>query len=296
MELLRSLIFVPGNRPNMLEKARSFDADVIVADLEDSVPPGEKVNARQIVARLAPSLSGEGRKVMVRLNSLDTGLTRDELSAVVGPHLYGVSVGKGESAWDVRECGRLIDVAEREAGLEPGTLKLIPWIENARAVMSVAEMASASARVVALAFGAEDYTDDMGIPRTDEGREVYVPRAMVAMAARAAGLVALDSPYVRYQDPDGLRRDVGLVRGLGYKGKFAIHPAQLDIINEMFSPSAEELEYARRVVQVWDEAESAGRGSTSLDGNMIDVPVVKRARNLLAMAREMAGRSGEGEA
>ena len=296
MELLRSLIFVPGNRPNMLEKSRSFDADVVVADLEDSVPPGEKVNAREIVARLIPSLSGGGRKVMVRLNSLDTGLTRDELSAVVGPGIYGVSVGKAESAGEVRECDRLIGVAEREAGLDFGTLKLIPWIENARAVMAVSEIAAASKRVVALAFGAEDYTDDMGIQRTDDGQEVHLPRAMMAIAARAAGLAALDSPYVRYQDPDGLRRDVGLVRSLGYKGKFAIHPAQLDIINEMFSPSGEELEYARRVVRVWEEAESAGRGSTSLDGNMIDVPVVKRARNLLALAGEMAGRSGEGDA
>ena len=292
MELLRSLIFVPGNRPNMLEKARSFDADVVVADLEDSVPPAEKANAREIVGKLAPALSGRGRKVMVRLNSLDTGLTRDELAAVVGPHLYGVSIGKGESAQDIRECDRLMDAAEAEAGLEPGTLKLIPWIENARAVMAMEEMAAASARVVALAFGAEDYTDDMGIQRTDEGQEVYMPRAMVAIAARAAGLSALDSPYVRYQDPEGLRRDVGLVRGLGYRGKFAIHPAQIDIINEMFSPGREELEYARRVVQVWEEAESAGKGSTSLDGNMIDVPVVKRARNLLALAREMAGRGG----
>ena len=296
MELLRSLIFVPGNRPNMLEKARSFDADVVVVDLEDSVPPGEKVNAREIVARLVPSLSGGGRKVMVRLNSLDTGLTRDELSAVVGPYLYGVSIGKAESAQDLRECDRLIDAAEGEVGLEPGKLKLIPWIENARAVMAVGEMAAASTRVVALAFGAEDYTDDMGIRRTDEGHEVYMPRAMVAIAARAAGLAALDSPYVRYQDPDGLRRDAGTVRALGYKGKFAIHPAQLDIINEMFSPSEEELDYAKRVVRVWDEAESAGRGSTSLDGNMIDVPVVKRAKNLLALAREMAGRSGVVEA
>ena len=288
MDLLRSLIFVPGNRPNMLEKARSFDADVVVADLEDSVPPGEKVNAREIVAELAPSLSGGRRKVMVRLNSPDTGLTRDELSAVAGPHLYGVSIGKARSARDIRDLDRLIGAAEAEAGLEAGSLKLIPWIENAQAVMSVREMAAASARVVALAFGAEDYTEDMGIQRTDEGAEVYVPRAMVAIAARAAGLAALDSPYVRYQDPDGLRRDAGLVRSLGYNGKFAIHPAQIAIINEAFGPSDEELEYARRVVQAWEEAEAAGRGSTSLDGNMIDVPVVRRARNLLAMADRMS--------
>lgn len=290
MELLRSLIFVPGNRPDMLQKARSFHADVIVADLEDSVPPAEKVNAREIVKEMAPTLSGNGQKVVVRVNSLDTGLTRDEVSAVVGPHLYGVSVGKGESALDVEVWDRIISVAEGQAGLERGRIRLIPWIENSRSVMRATEMAAASARVVAVAFGAEDYTDDMGIQRTEEGGEVYFPRALVAVAARAAGVVALDSPYVRFRDPDGLRKDAELAMKLGFKGKFAIHPAQLDIINATFTPSPGDVDYARRVVEAWELAESAGRGSTSLDGNMIDVPVVKRARSLLAMAEAIAER------
>jgi citrate lyase subunit beta/citryl-CoA lyase len=282
VELLRSLIFVPGNRRDMLQKARSFNADVIVADLEDSVPPSEKLNAREIVREMAPTLSGRGQKVMVRVNSLDTGLTRDDLSAVVGPGLYGVSVGKGESPWDVTEWDRIVSVAEGQVGLQRGRLKLIPWIENSRSVMRVNEMVAASARVVAVAFGAEDYTDDMGIRRTDEGSEVYFPRALVAVAARAAGVVALDSPYVRFRDPDGLKRDAELARSLGFKGKFAIHPT--------FTPSPPDVDYARRVVEAWELAEAAGRGSTSLDGNMIDVPVVKRARALLAMAEAIAQR------
>ena len=290
MELLRSLIFVPGNRREMLEKARSFDADVIVADLEDSVPPGEKLNARLIVKEMAPTLAENGQKTAVRINSLDTGLSRDDLSALVGSHLYGINVGKVESAWEIREYDRLITWMEREEGLEQGKLKLIPWIENSRAVMRAYDIATASDRVVAVAFGAEDYTDDLGVRRTDSGEEVYFPRAMVAMAARAAEVVAVDSPYVKYRDEDGLRRDIEAGLRLGFKGKFLIHPAQLEIANSMFSPQPDEVEYARQVVAAWDQAEAGGRGSTSVDGRMVDVPVVKRARNLLALAEAVPRR------
>ena len=281
---------MPGNRKDMLEKARDFDADVIMADLEDSVPPAEKLNARLMVKDMAPSLSRPGRKVMARLNSLDTGLTRDELSEVIGPHLYGISVGKIDSAWDIAECNRIATAVEREAGLEVGHLKLIPWIENSRAIMNVSEIAKASPRIVALAFGAEDYTDDMEIRRTDGGEEVYFPRCVVAVAAKAAGMAALDSPYVKFRDPEGLQRDLELVLKLGFVGKFAIHPGQLELINSMFGPRPEDVEYARRVMETWEQAEATGRGSTSLDGRMIDVPVVKRARNLLATSDEIARR------
>jgi citrate lyase subunit beta/citryl-CoA lyase len=290
LEILRSLVFVPGNRRDMLEKARDFDADAIVADLEDSVPPAEKINARGVVADMAPTLSGRGQKVLVRLNSLDTGLTHDELAALIGPHLYGISIGKVESTWDIKECDRIASALEKGAGLEPGHLKIVPWIENSRAVMRVYDIAIASPRVVGLAFGAEDYTDDMDIQRTDEGDEVYFPRATVALAARAAGVAALDSPFVRFRDQDGLKREIEVALKLGFKGKFAIHPAQLDTINTMFSPRPEDVEYARRVMEAWDQAEAEGRGSTSLDGRMIDVPVVKRARSLLAMADAIAER------
>ena len=290
MELLRSLIFVPGNRRDMLDKARAFDTDVIVIDLEDSVPPGEKLNARQVVKEMAPILSARGQRVMVRVNSLDTGLTRDEISDVIGPHLYGISLGKVESPWDICECDGIMTTLERRSGLEPGSLRLIPWIENSRAVMRVYDIAVASPRIVGLAFGAEDFTDDMDIQRTDTGEEVHFPRSAVAVASRAAGVAALDSPYVAFRDEDGLRREIQLDLTLGFKGKFAIHPAQLEPINTMFSPRPENVAYARRVVAVWDEAEAAGRGSTSLDGKMIDVPVVKRARSLLALAEAIEGR------
>ena len=284
MELLRSVIFVPGNRPNMLERARGFSADIILVDLEDSVPPGEKVNAREMARQWVPELRQEGRRVMVRVNSLDTGLTRDEVAAVVGPDLYGISIGKAESAWDLQEVERIISPLEGAAGLEPGSIRVIPWIENARAIMNVQQLAAASPRIVALAFGAEDYTNDMGIQRTDFGEEVYFPRATVAIAARAAGLASLDSPFVAFRDAEGLERDANTARQLGYTGKFAIHPSQIDTFNRVFSPDPEDVSYARRVLEAWREAEASGRGSLDLDGKMVDVPVVKRAENLVAMA------------
>ena len=293
MELLRSLIFVPGNRANMLEKARDFPADVIVADLEDSVPPGEKVAARDMVQQIGPQLCAKGQKLMVRLNSLDTGLTQDELAAVIGPHLYGISLGKVESIFEIREMERIASTLEVARGLELGCLRLIPWLESARGVYFAYEIATASPRIVGVAFGAEDYTQDMGVRRTDTGGEVSYARARVAVAAKAARVVALDGVYVRFRDQAGLEADVGEALSMGYKGKFAIHPAQVDTINRMFSPLPEDVEYARRVVEAWEEAEAEGRGSVALDDKMVDVPVVKRARDLLALADAIQAASSD---
>lgn len=292
MQAIRSVIFVPGNRANMLARALAFPADIILVDLEDSVPAAEKAAARQLAAQWIPQLHQAGRRVMARVNSLDTGLTREELAAVISPQLYGVSVGKTDSAFDLRQIESIIAPLEKAAGLEYGQVKLIPWIESARAVVQVNAIAAALPRTVALAFGAEDYTNDMGIPRTEAGVEVYLPRAAMAIAARAAGIAALDGPYVAFRDPEGLARDAALARQLGYSGKFAIHPAQIDAINAAFSPAPEEVAYARRVVAAWREAEAAGRGSLALDGKMVDVPVVKRAQNLLALAAEIESQTG----
>jgi citrate lyase subunit beta/citryl-CoA lyase len=291
VELLRSLIFVPGNRRNMLERARGFNADIVMVDLEDSVPAAEKANARELTREWVPELHQQSKRVMVRVNSLDTGLAREELAAVIGPHLYGVSIGKAQSVWDLQEVDRIITPLESAAGLAPGQVKLIPWIENARAIITAYQMATASPRIIAIAFGAEDYTNDMGVQRTDLGEEVYFARAMVALAARAADMASLDTPFVRFRDPEGLRREARLARQLGYTGKFAIHPAQIEIINEMFSPSPEEVAYARQVVEAWNQAAAAGRGSVDLNGRMIDVPVFKRAQNLLSLAEAIARQS-----
>ena len=271
----------------MLEKATGFATDAVVADLEDSVPVAEKAAARVLVADMIPALAKSGQRVIVRVNSLDTGLAEDDITSVTQPDVFAISVGKTTSPGDIAEYSGLLDAAEAKAGLPTGQTFLIPWIETAAGVLHAYDIARASKRVVAITFGAEDYTRDVGIRRTASGEEVQFPRSLVALAAHAAGVTPLDTPYVNFRDPQGLESDIAEAARLGYKGKFAIHPAQLEPIRRLFGPQPDEIEYARRVMAAWDAASADGRGALGLDGAMVDVPVVERARNTLAEAAEL---------
>jgi citrate lyase subunit beta/citryl-CoA lyase len=274
----------------MLEKAVGYAPDAFVPDMEDSVPVEEKAQARQVTASFLARLAQGGALVIPRVNSLDTGLLEDDLAAVVGPHIYGVSVGKINTPRDIGTIADLLARLEKRVGLPVGQVKLVPWIETAQAIVHVYEICTASPRLVGVAFGAEDLTHDMGIERTDDDSEVAIPRSLTCVAARAADVLALDTPFFRFRDPEALQQNAQASKKIGFKGKFAIHPAQIDIINDTFSPSATEIDYARRVVAAFEEAERSGRGSTSLEGKVIDVPVVKRARALLEVAERIASR------
>ena len=289
MALLRSLLFVPGNKENMLEKALTFRPDAFIPDMEDSVPTAEKANAREVIKRYLPKLAASGVPVIPRVNSLDTEWIEADLAAVVGPHVHGISVGKVDVPDDIAAISDLITELEEKAGVETGSLKLIPWLESAKAIVHCYDICSSSQRIVGVAFGGEDFTHDMGIERLDDESEVAYPRNVLCIAARAAGIAALDTPYFRFKDEDGLRANIALAKQTGFKGKFAIHPAQIEAINAGFSPSQAEIEHARRIVTAFEEAERQGRGSTSLDGKVIDVPVVKRARAVLALAGDETG-------
>lgn len=267
----------------MLDRALSSRPDAYVPDMEDSVPDSEKVNARLEIQSHLKRLRAAGPMLLPRVNGLDTDLTQDDLAAVVGPEIDGVSIGKIESADDIRRVCNMIMDLEKKAGLETGKLVLIPWIETAAAVQQCYDICQASHRVTAVAFGAEDFTHDMGIERSPDESEVAVARSLVCIAARAANVLALDTPYFQFKDQDGLRRNAAAAKKMGFKGKFAIHPAQVDPLNEAFSPTPSEVEYARRVVAAFEAAEGSGRGSTSLDGHVIDVPVVKRAQAVLEL-------------
>lgn len=287
MTVLRSLLFVPGNAPRMLERALGLAPDAFIPDMEDSVPWDEKANAREVVASYIPQFAKTGKPVIPRVNSLDSGLLSEDLAAVVRPQVYGVSVGKVDSVDILNAVSALIGDAESRAGLEAGSVRLVPWIESASAIVNAYEICRASPRIVAAALGAEDFTNDMEIERRDDDAELAYPRSVIAVAARAAGVLALDTPYFAFRDEDGLRENSAASRGVGFRGRFAIHPAQIDAINEVYSPSAERIERARREIAAFEEAASVGRGSTSLDGKVVDVPVVKRAQALLDLAREM---------
>ena len=283
--ILRSPLFVPGNKANMLEKALGLAPDAFVPDMEDSVPAAEKANARETIAPFLPRLAASGRPVIPGVNALETGWIGGDLEAVVGPHVFGVSVGKVRRAGDIAAISALIGKLESRAGLKVCTLHLVPWIETAEAIVNVADICRASERIVAVAFGGEDFTNDMGVERLEDESQILYARQALCVAARAARVLALDTPYFKLRNLEGLRDNSLRAKSIGFKGKFAIHPEQIDTLNECFSPSAQEVAHAERVVAAFEEAERRGRASTSLDGWVIDVPVVKRARALLELAR-----------
>ncbi|MDC0035411.1 CoA ester lyase [Chloroflexi bacterium] len=287
MIYLRSLLFVPGNQPNMLTKAASFTPDAFVPDMEDSVAWDDKSQARQVVTDHLEMLGKTGIKVIPRINSLDTGLCEEDLASIVGPHIYGVSVGKINTVEDVRLISKYVGRLESKSEIPQGSIKLVLWIETAVGLLNAYEILSSNDRIIAAAFGAEDFTNDMGIKRNEDDREILFPRSQIAIAAKAAEVLALDTPFFGFRDPDSLRINSELSKSVGFKGKFAIHPFQVEVINECFSPSEEEINHALEVIKVFEEAASKGRGSTSLEGQVIDVPVVKRAEALIGLARQM---------
>ncbi len=293
--LLRSLLFVPGNRGRMLDRALGLRPDALVPDMEDSVPAAEKAAARACVAGYLERLAAAGRPVIPRVNSLGSGLIDDDLAAVVGPHVWGVSVGKVGSADDLAGLDERLRRLEEAAGVAPGSVRVVAWLETAAGVAFAPQICRGSARLAAAAFGAEDLTRDMEMPRGVPGAEAPAlehARSAVALAARAGGILALDTPFFAFRDPEGLARDCARGRAGGFSGKFAIHPAQIDVINAAFSPDERDVEQARREVAAFEAAEREGRGSTSLDGQVIDVPVAERARRLLR--RHEAALAAEG--
>ena len=287
MQLLRSLLFVPGNRANMLEKAVGLSPDAVVPDMEDSVPIAEKANARRTVASFLPILAESGHQIIPRVNALHTGLMEDDIDAVIGSHTAGISVGKVANANDVRRIADTVGQAEIAAGVPFGRTALILWIETASAIENAYSICKASKRVVGVAFGGEDFTNDMAIERSESEEEIAHARSVVAVAARAAGILALETPYFNFKDDEGLRRNSTASRNLGFRGRFAIHPSQIDGINASYMPSPAEIDRARRVIAAFAEAESRGSAATSLDGMVIDVPVVERARKVLDVAQSI---------
>jgi len=283
---MRSLLFVPGNRADMLDRARTVPADVLVPDLHNSVPPREKERGRQVIADALPALAGGRRRIIPRLNPMHTGLTEDDLAAVAGPHIQGVTMGMTSTVDDVRLLDAMLAKAETNAGLRPASLKLVLWIETALSLVNAFELCRASPRLVAVASAIEGFTVDMGVERTFEWEDEQVQEhyllSRTAVAARAAGVQALDAACLVVGDEERLAKEAHRARLLGYTGKFAIHPRQVEQVNRLFTPSEREVARARRVLQAASEAESQGRGATTLDGILVDAPVIARARALLA--------------
>lgn len=280
---LRTLLFVPGNKAYMVDKARSLSADAVILDLEDGVPPGEKLAARSVV-RQALESGIFGPQLILRVNAFATGLAEDDLREALGPGVAAVCLPKAETASDVERLAALLAELEQARGLPASSLAICLMVETALGVLNAYEMARASARVRALCLGGEDLARDLGAVRSKEGMELAHSRAQMLLAARAAGARAIDTIWTDLTDADGLLAEAVQARRLGYSGKLIVHPAQIEPVHRAFAPSEEEVAHARRVLTAFAAAEARGDGVLALDGQMIDAPVVARAREVVALA------------
>ncbi len=288
MRLLRSLLFTPGNNERMIRKTATLGADAVILDLEDAVPMAEKEAARHLLRDAIALVATGEAQVFVRVNALVTGLTTEDLEQVIQAGLAGVVLPKTESSDGVREVSRLIGELERRRGIEAGSVALIPLLESAKGVLDARAIAVASKRIIALAFGSLDFTRDMGTTVSRQGTEVFYARSHIAVVARAAGSLAIDTPWIDIADPEGLAEEARMARQLGFAGKLLIHPSQIEPVNGVFSPSKDEVTYARNVVEAFRAAEAQGLGAISLDGRMIDVANARQAQDLIARAEAIA--------
>ena len=281
--MYRTMLFVPGNRQRMLQKAPSSAADAVVIDLEDAVPPKEKAAARKLAreAIKAASASSDGPAAWVRVNNVRTGMARADLTAVVRAGLRGVIHPKTERPQDLRDLDVLLREAEVRNKVRPGDIAVIPLIETPGAVIDLVRIAKAIDRVVALSLGGEDYATALGVARSDEA--LAYARGVIVTTAAALGMTAIDTPYPAIDDEKGLTREAKLAAAMGFAGKYVIHPDQIAPVQKAFSPTREEIAWAERVVAAAMRAEKSGRGAVSLDGKMIDAPIVSRARRVLGL-------------
>lgn len=287
MKLFRTYMYVPGIQEQMLAKAPERGADAYILDLEDSVPPAEKAKARGLVSRALPDIAKRtSAALFVRVNGIGTDHFVEDLLSVADVSLTGISVPKIESPRQIPVVEELIEEAERRRGLKPGSLVLIANIESALGLVQVYEILKAGRRIAGVTLGGEDYALDLDITRTESAEELKYARQKIAVAARAAEVQAIDMVFPDVGNEQGLIANTLAGRRMGFRGKQIIHPKQVAVVNELLSPSEEELSNARDVVSVYEEAEKSGKGAVALKGQMIDRPIYERARRLLSLAKE----------
>jgi citrate lyase beta subunit len=298
MRAPRSVLAVPGSNLGMAEKALASAADAVFLDLEDAVAPDEKAEARPKVARALKELDWRGRPTLFRANALDTPYFYRDLIEVVeeaGEKLDAVMVPKVQRPEDLHVVATLLYQIELSTGLELGKIKIEAQIESAEGLMNADGIARATGRLTALHFGPGDFAASVRMPQRsigtmDEWDEVYPGHRFhyamhrIVVAARAAGLRAVDGPVADHRDEEGLRKSCLLARSLGFDGKWCIHPAQIGVVNEVFSPTDKEVEWAKKVVGAYEEANAAGRGAITVDGQMIDAASIRMARTTLDQA------------
>ncbi|MEL7647638.1 MAG: aldolase/citrate lyase family protein [Sedimentibacter sp.] len=284
----RSMMFIPGNNSGMLLNADALGADSVIFDLEDAVSPAEKDSARILVRNAMKYLNFSGCEIIIRINSIDTQFWKKDLDEVIPMKPDMIMLPKSGTADHVKAVASYMKEVEEKNGVDRETA-IIPLIETALGVENAFEIATSNSRVKAIFLGGEDLTADLRCKRTKKGDEIFYSRGRIVMAARAAGIAAYDTPFTDVEDEEGLRLDAEFAKGLGFTGKAVISPRHVMCINEVFSPTAEEIEYAMEVMEIIKTAKEQGKGAISLRGKMIDAPIVERARQTLEAAKSLGG-------
>ncbi|MAO57361.1 MAG: CoA ester lyase [Rhodospirillaceae bacterium] len=289
MAVHRTYLFAPGNHPRRVEKAFTLDCDAVILDLEDAVAVAEKPATRALVVEALKQQTG--KRGYVRVNAWDTDFCFNDILAVTGPWLTGIILPKVEEAAQLIAVDWILASIERDKGMEPGAIDLIPILETGKGIANARAIAAADTRVKRLSFGAGDYTKDMGMRWTLEETEIDHARAEVVLASRAEGLEPpIDSVWIHIKDQDGLTRSAEKVRDMGFQGKLCIHPDQIGPTNAVFTPTEEQVAFAEKVVAAFEEAEAQGLASIQLDGYFIDYPIVDQARRTLGQWNDIQNR------
>ena len=282
-KLRRTMMYVPGNNPGMLSDAHIYGADSLMFDLEDSISLKEKDSARLLVYNAVKTIDYGDVEIVVRINGLDTPFGRNDIEAMVRAGVHVIRLPKTETAEDVRKVEKIIEEIEKKIGRPIGSTKMMGAIESPLGVINAVEIAKASSRLIGIAIGAEDFVTNMKTKRSPEGIELLYARSQLLIAARAAGICALDTVYSDVENEEGFRKEVQLIKQLGFDGKSIINPRQIAPVYEIYAPTEEEINEALKVMTAIREAEKKGLGVVSLNGKMIDKPIVERAERILEL-------------
>lgn len=291
MKPVRSLLFVPGNKPAWMEKAVRYGADILILDLEDSVPDSDKVAARPLVKEALKLLATQGQTCNVRVNGFATGLTLDDLDGVLCPEINSIALPKVETVDDMKALDTLLTHLEKKHGIEEGTIKTGLGIESAKGLRNAYDIVTSCPRVTGLSLAAGpggDASRSMGYIWSKEGTETLYIRSKAVLEARAAGIqYPTVSSWWDIKDLEGLARDARFNRSLGFRGMTVMHPTHVPIVNEVFTPSAEEIAFYKGLIEVLEEAEKKGTAAVIYQGDMVDYAMAKTAREMLDFARSI---------
>lgn len=279
--LMRSLMFVPAHNQKLLDSSVRRDADVLLLDIEDSVPKADKQLARENIKAFVQRDDLKGKLIFPRVNDRESGELLKDAYQLTIEGVHGFMFPKATKAEDVYFFGKLLETIEYEKGIPVGTFKIIPLIETTGAVMNIQEICQACTRVIAVAFGCEDYVTNLKGKHDNEGQSIFFARNMIVNGARACGVIPIDTVHIRVHDLEDLEKNLKVVKQLGFEGMLVLNPKELPLVHQYFSPSEEEIAWATEMVQLAEEAEKEGKGVAVKDNKFIGPPMVKMAKDIL---------------